>query len=47
MQRRERPASWEPRSEGGRGDDAYDDPADAEPQLRLGEWLRERGRARA
>lgn len=40
MQRRERPASWEPRSEGGRGDDAYDDPADAEPQLRLGEWLR-------
>jgi hypothetical protein len=40
MQRRERPAGWGPRSEGGRNDEAYDDPADAEPQPRLGEWLR-------
>lgn len=38
--RRERPAGWRPRSEGGPRDDAYEDPADAEPRPRLGEWLR-------
>jgi cytoskeletal protein RodZ len=40
--RRERPAGWGPRSEGGPGgDDASEEPADPEPRPRLGEWLRE------
>jgi hypothetical protein len=39
--RREHPAGWGPRLEGSRGEDAFEDPADAEPQPRLGEWLRE------
>ena len=39
--RRERPAGWGPRPEGGRSDEAYDDPANPEPQARLGDWLRD------